>query len=615
MNKTTALSVGAGSEQVYAMTIAKKLGLRIIACDQNADAPGNQYCDMFYPIDIKDEDAIVSLAKKENVQLVLPSPIGRYITTVGAVNDALNLKGISKTSALSCADKYLFHQKLSGYVSLAKQFLIHSEKDLHTLMDQHKISSPFILKPRFGSGSKGVQVFTGFKPQEIHRYFKNVSNIKDQNILLESLLPGKEIGIDGIIRNGLLEIIAIRDKELTPLPFRQALSYSLPSMFTYQEQSLYTLLSTVCNKLSIQNTLFHADVLVDGDDIHLIEFSPRPSGHYISETLLPLALDFNPIEAYIQFLLGDSIPISKNIKPTYFEFLPPNTNNPLNPKHLFKIFHTLKKIKLNHTVKPITGTIKNGSDAMQAGYFILQGEKEKMQKEKKEIHTSLQNSIYSIDKQNQTGWEKEIIKNKILYPETYIVSFLAKNFPNKENNKNLHALDVGFGSGRHLKLLQDYGFNIYGIDYSQEACDIAKKLFNLDDRSIACDALRTTSFQGKKFDIIIAYGVAFLKPLSQMREDLKILYTALATGGKALINFRTKDDFLYAQGKQIDSNTYILHHPSYKDMCYTFLELNEAKTLLKDVGFVIENISRVDYHKNNLSEHHSWWIFEVTKTG
>ena len=46
--------------------------------------------------------------KKYNIKAVLPTPIGRYLSTVGAVNDALNLKGIGKESALKCVDKVEF---------------------------------------------------------------------------------------------------------------------------------------------------------------------------------------------------------------------------------------------------------------------------------------------------------------------------------------------------------------------------------------------------------------------------------------------------------------------------------------------------------------------------
>jgi hypothetical protein len=49
-------------------------------------------------------------------------------------------------------------------------------------------------------------------------------------------------------------------------------------------------------------------------------------------------------------------------------------------------------------------------------------------------------------------------------------------------------------------------------------------------------------------------------------------------------------------------------------MCYTFLNKEEADALILSSGFTIENISKVEYMKNNLSEHHSWWIYEVTKT-
>jgi hypothetical protein len=130
LSQTTVLSIGAGIEQLPSIRIAQALGLSVIACDGDTLAPGKDVCDRFFPIDIKDEQAVIDLAKNTHIAFILPSPIGRYITTVGAVNDALGLKGISRQSALYCADKYLFHQKLKDHIPLAQQFLVTSTEEI-----------------------------------------------------------------------------------------------------------------------------------------------------------------------------------------------------------------------------------------------------------------------------------------------------------------------------------------------------------------------------------------------------------------------------------------------------------------------------------------------------
>ena len=51
--------------------------------------------------------------KQEQVDFVLTVPIGRYLTTIGSVNDTLQLPGIGKEQAMYCTDKLLFHRKMA----------------------------------------------------------------------------------------------------------------------------------------------------------------------------------------------------------------------------------------------------------------------------------------------------------------------------------------------------------------------------------------------------------------------------------------------------------------------------------------------------------------------
>ncbi len=607
------LSIGAGVEQLESIKLAKTLNLEVVACDKNKYAEGFKYATHTHHIDIKNEKEIIALAKKHDVRFVLPSPIGRYLTTVGAVNDALSLKGISKQTASMCTDKYLFYQALNKEVNLAKQFLVKNQDEVKTHIDKKDIQTPFILKPRFGSGSTGVKVFDIFNQTEIDNYFSKNNSLGD--ILLEELLSGDEIGVDAIIRDGNLEIIAIRDKKMTPLPYRQEISYTLPSRYKNKTTEILSILKKICKILSIGNSLINTDIIINEQSIYIIELSARASGNNISSVLLPKALNINPLSIMINFLIGKTQTLTKKTIPTHFEFF--NFDDSVIGKKIKDItiennINNLNTYNIKLKKDDIIKSIKSGKDALINGYFILSGENMNIRESKKKVYNTIEIET-NINEMNKIAWSKEINKNIMLYPDTYIISFLARNYPSKESNKDLKALDIGFGSGRNLKLLLDYNFQTYGIDYSEDACTAAEKTFALTQNQISCEDLTSNPFKGKQFDVILAYGVMFLKPIIEMKKDFKILKNNLTINGKMLINFRTKDDFLYKSGKKLNEDTYILDHPSYQDMCYTFLDLDEVKGLLIDSGFEIQNISKVDYHKNNLTEHHSWWIAEVIK--
>lgn len=197
--------------------------------------------------------------------------------------------------------------------------------------------------------------------------------------------------------------------------------------------------------------------------------------------------------------------------------------------------------------------------------------------------------LNTLDKENSDKWGGIISEKPNLYPDENVVRFLAKNFADKETNSNKKALDIGFGTGRHLKLLQDYNFQIFGIDYSEKSCETARKNFGLNDQ-IQNTNLKDFNAQKENFDLIVAYGVLFYYPCYKILENLKLIHYLLKPEGKLLVNFRTTKDILFISSIA-----------------------NNAKKLVRKAGFKIDDIQRLDYYKTNLKYPNSWWIYTLSK--
>ncbi|MBQ8812713.1 MAG: hypothetical protein IJZ70_10450, partial [Bacteroidales bacterium] len=84
-----ALIIGASSEALHTIEKAHRHGIHITALDGNPEAEGLQAADKAMVVNISDEEATVEAAKQIAPEFVLTVPIGRYLTTIGAVNDAL----------------------------------------------------------------------------------------------------------------------------------------------------------------------------------------------------------------------------------------------------------------------------------------------------------------------------------------------------------------------------------------------------------------------------------------------------------------------------------------------------------------------------------------------
>ena len=251
--------IGADGESVHAIEQMHKLGHRVIAVDQNKSAHGAALADVHLRIDISREDEVIDALSKENIDYVFTTPIGRHLLTIGAVNDALNLPGISRDSAGLCTDKYEFHNRLrNARLRGGHCYLVNYGHPV----DPDSIDYPAVFKPRFGSHGRSVHYlssadeFAGLqreiwgehtksghtdvddisadefairvkKTMEERQKEVSLEDSPDDDYIIEDAYPGTEYAIDGVVEGCNFEIMLIRRKILTPPPSRQAVSYMI----------------------------------------------------------------------------------------------------------------------------------------------------------------------------------------------------------------------------------------------------------------------------------------------------------------------------------------------------------------------------------------------------
>jgi biotin carboxylase len=309
----TLLAVGCGPEQVAGIRAARKLGYRVVGVDGNPQAVGAAACDLFVPVDIADEAAVIEEARLHSPVAVIPTPIGRFLTTVGAVNDALCLRGVSRETALLCTDKERFHAALvsAGYPRPWRQaFTQWSELDRVEAV-RHL---PVILKPRHGSGSRGVR--TARTAEELARHVAELSETAGFDAwLCEGLVEGTEFGVDGWVRDGEAHVVAIRQKTLTPEPMRQVVGYSAGVNPPAETRAAVTeAMRQVVRAVRQSCGLFQADIIVrDDGSIHVIEFAARPPGLVMAEEMVPRLTGVDVLSAGIELVARGAAPPSTQV--------------------------------------------------------------------------------------------------------------------------------------------------------------------------------------------------------------------------------------------------------------------------------------------------------------
>lgn len=375
--KKLALVIGASAEACYAINIAQKRGYHVTAFDGNPNALGLKQADTAFVTDIRKPQNIVNLLK-DKPAFVLPVPIGRYLTTTGAVNDILGLKGISKSAAENCTDKYIFHRKLaSDHLRSGFCRLIPAETSITKQTSAFEnICYPFILKPRYGSGSKGVYLIGS--ENEWHRISASVFPASEDYIA-ETVYEGTEYGADGFIFDGKLYLLLIREKLLTNPPFCQCVGYfSLnrkDNAGFYQKTSDY--LQRVTEVLQMNNCLFHCDFIGDTEHTDIIEISGRPSGHNLHNLFTPLVTGISMIDTYIDFMEGKPLSIELSTADSmligYFDFENCTVKKVPSQNEISECLKESLMAYECHMKPGYAETITDGTVLMRRGFYILKG--------------------------------------------------------------------------------------------------------------------------------------------------------------------------------------------------------------------------------------------------
>lgn len=301
------LSIGAGIEQLPFIQKAKSLGYEVHALDLNPDSPGFQASDHYKVIDISDTYVVAQYFEDNKLDGLIPVPLGRMLTTIGYINSKFNLPGISHKASIYCTDKELFQAKLiENKIPQPFQYIVKGREELNDLLK--KIPLPVIVKPQFGSGSRGVVTIKDIV-QDADYIEEHISSLTpNEDSVVQEFLEGPEFGYDGIMENGKLTTVLIREKSITPFPYRQVIAYISPSALSEEvKNKISQTVESACLALGVDNCLLHADIIVKEDTPFIIELAGRPGGISIANSIIPFVTGMDYIQAGLELCLSQKV--------------------------------------------------------------------------------------------------------------------------------------------------------------------------------------------------------------------------------------------------------------------------------------------------------------------
>jgi biotin carboxylase len=278
---------------------AGKLGVHLVFASDRCDQLDDPWWDQAIPIRFHDEaaslrsilDALGSAAPDGVIA------VGDRPATIAArVNEAFGLPGNPTAAALASRNKLESRRLLGKGGLLVPAFRAVSVSESPTDVSS-SVRYPVVLKPVAMSGSRGV--IRADNASEFVNAFNRIRTLIQQSdvraerdaahatLLVESFIPGREYALEGVMRDGRLQVFAIFDKP-DPLdgPFFEETIYVAPSRQPADVQS--EIVSTVAAgaaAIGLREGPLHAECRVNERGIYILEVAARPIGGLCSKAL------------------------------------------------------------------------------------------------------------------------------------------------------------------------------------------------------------------------------------------------------------------------------------------------------------------------------------------
>lgn len=111
---------------------------------------------------------------------------------------------------------------------------------------------------------------------------------------------------------------------------------------------------------------------------------------------------------------------------------------------------------------------------------------------------------------------------------------LFKQFLDQSDFDIKHILDIGCGTGKYLKILQSAGFITDGIDSSETAIEITKKLLK-DDSAILLADMFEFEITKNQYDFIISVSTIHHGTKQHIQELIDRIHNSIMDNGKIFI--------------------------------------------------------------------------------
>jgi biotin carboxylase len=266
---------------------AESLGVDLVVASENP--PPFDMGDRYLQIDCDDPEAAANRLADLGMSVGLDGVVAaddQGVMVAAHASDLLGLAGNSPDAAAATRDKLEMRRRLANaevdqprHVALAP-----GESAANAV---RSLGGPVVVKPRDRSASQGV--IRVDDPEEADLVAERIRGIvgSDATLLVEELMPGAEIAIEGLVEEGDLTVLAVFDKPDTGTgPYFPETIFVTPSRLGGEalEEAERTA-SAAVRSLGLKSGPVHVELKVEGSRARIIEVAARSIGGLCSRSL------------------------------------------------------------------------------------------------------------------------------------------------------------------------------------------------------------------------------------------------------------------------------------------------------------------------------------------
>jgi biotin carboxylase len=311
----TVLFLGAGRHQRRAIERVRALGLRVVALDRNANAPGLALADIAEVVDFHDVDAAAEAGGRHAVDGVLTVAADSAVPVVAAVAERLGLPGIGSETAHVFTNKIAMRRRLANAGLPQPHFAA-----LRTLAEARAAAAtvgyPAVLKPADSAGQRGLFRVASDDELDAHLHAALAAS-RSGEAILERFHEGLEVNTLLVARGGAARLVTASDR-LRPhgVGFGVALAHVYPSsLYGDALEQLEELAASTVHALGLRDGIAYPQLLVSDDGIRIVEVAARiPGGQMVEVPRRGIGVDL--VEVAVLQALGEAVP-DELLEPRY----------------------------------------------------------------------------------------------------------------------------------------------------------------------------------------------------------------------------------------------------------------------------------------------------------